>query len=114
MGWRGVRAVGISKVLYLPDRRRESAEHTMHTAEALKAEITSELNRLPLASLRTLADFVAFLGSKSRQEDVDASRDEREAVERYAAAYREHPETDEEVAVTYAMSQEALAGEPWE
>ncbi len=85
----------------------------MHTTEALKAEITSELNRLPLASLRTLADFVAFLRSKSRQGTDDTSRDERPAVERYAAAYREHPETDEEVAGTYAMSQEALAGEPW-
>ncbi len=87
----------------------------MYTTEALKAEITSELDRLPLASLRTLADFVAFLRSKSRQADDKASRESRrEAVERYAAAYLEHPETDEEVAVVYAMSQEALAGEPWE
>jgi hypothetical protein len=65
----------------------------MHTADALKIEITSGLDRLPLASLRT---------------------HEPEAVERYVAAYREAPETDEESAVTYAMSQEALAEEPWE
>jgi len=31
-----------------------------------------------------------------------------------AAVYRQHPETEEEVAVTFAMSQEALAGDPWE
>ncbi len=88
----------------------------MQTAEALKAEIASGIDRLPLASLRTLAEFVAFLRSKSRQNDGKATEpgEEREIVEHYAAAYREHPETDEEVAVTYAMSQEALAGEPWE
>ena len=88
----------------------------MHTAEALKGEITAELEELPMASLQTLADFVAFLWSKSRQDDGHdkVSRGDREAVERYAAAYQEHPESDEEVAATYAMSREALAGEPWE
>jgi len=95
----------------------------MQTTEVLKGEIISALDRLPLASLQTVADFVAFLRSKSRQDDGRAGsdspwegsihQDEQEAVERYAAAYREQPETDEEVAVTYAMSQEALAGEPW-
>jgi hypothetical protein len=92
----------------------------MNTAEALKAEITSGLDGLSQPSLETLAEFVAFLRSKGRRVDAETSRggtetqDEREAVERYAAAYLEHPETDEEVAVTYAMSREALAGEPWE
>ncbi len=86
----------------------------MHTAEALKGEVTSELDQLPLASLRTLAEFVAFLRSRSRKGDDNAPEADREAVERYAAAYRGHPETDEEVAATYAMSQEALGGEPWE
>jgi len=81
----------------------------MHTADALKAEITSEMERLPEASLRTLADFVAFLLSK-----VTPAQDGRDAVARYVAAYREHPEAADEVATTYSMSQGALAGEPWE
>ncbi len=90
----------------------------------VRMRTVSALDRLPLASLRTLAEFVAFLRSKSGQDDGRAGsgrtwegtmhQDEREVVERYAAAYREQPETDEEVAVTYAMSQEALAGDPWE
>ena len=50
---------------------------------------------------RAIAD---FLGRQGVQ--VDAQRD--------VAAYREHPETEEEVAVAYAMSQEAFAGETWE
>lgn len=31
-----------------------------------------------------------------------------------AAIYRQHPETEEEVAALFAMNQEALSGETWE
>ncbi len=94
----------------------EREERAMHAVEALKGEITAELDELPLASLRTLADFVAFLRSRSRKADHrgQSPKGDREAVERYVAGYQEHPETDEEVAVTYAMSRETLAGESWE
>ncbi len=87
----------------------------MQTAEALKGEIAAELDQLPLASLRTLAEFVAFLRSRSRKSDGtdEGFEGDREAIERYVAAYQEHPESEEEVAAAYAMSQEALAGEPW-
>jgi len=81
----------------------------MRTAEVLKAEISYELDRLPLASLRSLAEFVAFLRSK-----VSPAEDGQAAVDRYVAGYREHPETAEEIDRAYSMSREALAGEPWE
>jgi hypothetical protein len=81
----------------------------MRTAETLKAEIATELDRLPVTSLRTLAEFAAFLRSK-----IDPLRDGETAVDRYVAGYREFPETAEETDRAYSMSHEALAGEPWE
>lgn len=50
---------------------------------------------------RAIADFLERQKGK-----VDAERD--------AAIYRQHPETEEEVAVLFAMNQEALSGETWE
>ena len=42
------------------------------------------------------------------------TRRERVAGERYMRGYRQHPESDEEVAATWAVSGAVLAGEPWE
>lgn len=39
--------------------------------------------------------------------------DHRERVERYIAAYREHPETEEDVATAQALAAAALKGLPW-
>lgn len=47
-------------------------------------------------------------------ETLIRARCERAAEEQYVRGYREQPETDAEVAATWALSAAALAGEPWE
>ena len=39
---------------------------------------------------------------------------ERVAVERYIEGYRRHPESEQEVAESTAISRSALSGEPWD
>lgn len=58
---------------------------------------------------------------ESRSEFVRQAIEERvrrmaeaERVERYVQGYRNLPETAEEVASSFALSQAALSGEPWE
>lgn len=46
--------------------------------------------------------------------EVNVPQERQETSDRYVAAYRELPETAEEIAFVYYMSREALAGEPWE
>jgi metal-responsive CopG/Arc/MetJ family transcriptional regulator len=75
---------------------------------------------LPLEVLEQ-ADRERETTGESRSEFVRQAIEERirrmaeaERVESYVESYRRSPETAEEVASSFAMSQAALSSEPWE
>jgi len=82
---------------------------TVKIAISLPEEILLEAERARQASGQSRSEFF-----RQAVQLMIRAEQEREEDERYIRAYREQPETDEEVQQVEALAFEALAQEPWE